>query len=283
MSPNHLQSLVTSTARPFPLLAIIWALLLVACAQPGSQAGETGAEMTDQQPEVIVTRVVRQTVQVPATVAAPADPSPVELDISQVGTFASLDPQLAEDDNSLDLIESLFVGLTRFNHQTGAVEPALAESWQVSNDGRTWTFNLREDIFWVRTASEHGLLGSGRPEVTAERPVVAGDVVFAIQRVCDPRVATTDVFIFFIIDGCQEVHDLADPQPADLARISARAIGDSTLTIRLTEAAGYFETMTSHWLLKPVPAELVEEMGGDWAERESIWTNGPFVIGPGTV
>ena len=113
---------------------------------------------------------------------------------------ADLDPALVSrfDTSARDLVENLFIGLTRFDPQTQTIEPALAASWTVSPDGLTWTFELRQDVQWVRYDSESG-------EVEAVRPVAAGDFVYAVQRACDPLRPSPVTANLMIIRGCQTV------------------------------------------------------------------------------
>ncbi len=63
------------------------------------------------------------------------------------GEPATLDPRLAEDNAALALAQELFEGLTA-EAADGSIVPGAAESWSVSEDGRTWTFRLRENLRW---------------------------------------------------------------------------------------------------------------------------------------
>ena len=110
--------------------------------------------------EVIVTRVVRQTVQVETTPVIEEVSIPVELDVPLIGSIGLLDPHATDDDNALELIENLYAGLTRFDHASTVVEPELAADWEVSEDGLVWTFRLRDDIYWIEQ-------GGGSPGVLA--------------------------------------------------------------------------------------------------------------------
>jgi ABC-type oligopeptide transport system substrate-binding subunit len=175
------------------------------------------------------------------------------------------------------VIDNIFTGLTRYNQRTNTIDPELATSWQVSEDGLTWTFDLRDDIYWVRRNQSSGLLG-GDDVVKPLRAVTAQDVVFAIGRACDSQLPTPDVFILFIIDGCEHVFALEDASEEDFRAIKAKAIDDTTLEIKLNEPASHFLTMTSSWLLRPVPVEIVEEMADEWVAVENIVTSGPFVM-----
>ena len=226
--------------------------------------------------EVIVTRLVRQTIAITSTPApVPSSQEPIVLDLGYVGNFPSADPQKAADDLGGDLVDNIFVGLTRYNHQTNQVEPELAESWSVN--GRIWTFSLRDDIYWVRPTT-----GGEDLDAEAVRPVAPEDVVAAIQRVCQRSTATPDAFIIFLIEGCEGVYNLAEPKPEDLEAIGVKAVDSETLQFTLTKPASYFITMTTLWMFTPIPgAEIAswqEEVPvNDWLNVEQLLISGPFM------
>ena len=85
---------------------------------------------------------------------------------------ASLDPQLATDGTSFEVIADFTDGLMQMDAEGQAVE-ALAESYEVSGDGCTYTFHIREDANWSNGD-----------------PVTANDFVFAWQRAADPATAS---------------------------------------------------------------------------------------------
>jgi len=113
---------------------------------------------------------------------------------------ASLDPvNLRPDDTSgRDLVENLFIGLVRFDPVTRSLQPGLAKSWTMSEDGLTWTFTLRTDIQWVR-------YNTTTNAVEAVRPVVAGDVTYGIRRACDPNPPNPVAKSVYIIAGCRTI------------------------------------------------------------------------------
>lgn len=259
--------------------------LLFACSQIIPEADVTAPTVIVTEVVVvegttqIVTRVVRQTVAVTATpepVGTAVTTAPIELDISFLGGLPLIDPQQTASKSGLDLLENLFVGLTNFNHIHNIVEPELAQSWDVSRDGRVWTFHLRDDVFWVRP-SESVRPNSNLRLAESVRPVVADDVVYAIQRTCDRNTGTPDAFALFIIEGCEPLYTMENATGADLKRVRVQALDDYTLQIALTEPASYFLTLTTLPLFHPVPRELVEELGDEWQLPENLITSGPFM------
>ncbi len=230
--------------------------------------------------EEVVTKVVQQTAT--PTPVVINQRQPVVLDVGMPGVFPNIDPQKTDDDNSATLMENLFAGLTNFNLSTNLVEPELAKGWEVSRDGRVWTFFLRDDVYWVR-APESVVVEDALPQPEIVRPVVAADVVTAVHRACQSATKTPEAFILFIITGCEQVYGLTEVAPGDLDAIGVKAIDDYTLQITLTKPAGYFLTITSLDLLKPVPGELIDEFEDDWQMPENIYTSGPYLLTSGAI
>ncbi len=203
------------------------------------------------------------------------DADPVTLRIT-MSAPENLDPvQVSRFDAHVqDLVENLFVGLTRYHPDTRDIEPVLAESWTVSDDGLRWTFELREDVQWVRydPASE---------ELIAVRPVVAGDFVYAIQRACDPLRPSPVTPNLMIVRGCHTVANAFPEVINDLfiaREIGARATGPHTLEIDLLFPSAYLPSLLATPELRPLPREAASLSDG-WATRlSSIMTTGPYAI-----
>lgn len=271
-------------------LLLGWPLLLVAC---GSEAAPTVVVLTaEPTPGVVITmtKVIPPPVYVVGTVAA-ATPAPtnerVQLDLALTGQVTTIDPQISNTNNQKDLIENLFVGLTRFNATTKEVEPMLAQSWEVSPDGRVWYFNLRTDMYWVETVSD-GVVPAlntnpDLKEVRTVRQVVADDVVYAVQRACDPETVAPDVFVLYLIVGCEAVNRQTSATIADLEQIGIKAAGPFRLEVQLTKPATYFLAITTLPLMRAVPRDVIvdTDFGQDWAEPQALkMSSGPFVLSP---
>src|SRR5262249_44495087 len=163
--------------------------------------------------------------------------------------------------------------LTRFNPTSRQIEPALAASWSVSDDGLTWTFNLRNDVQWVS-------FDVGSQQIKAIRPVVAGDFVYGIRRACSPTPPNPAAHTIDIIAGCIKVAT-ANPQALNdlfIAReLKVQALDDQTLEIKLAFPDPYFTTLTSLPEFRPVPHEAVTK-DPDWTKPDLILTDGPWVL-----
>ncbi len=268
------------------LMVLILLLLGLNGCAGNENAVVTSVVMIDGE-EVVVTRVIQTTVEVPVN-PLPEVPvitsgrDPVALNVAFVDSrdAFTLDPQQARDDNTIMLIDNLFAGLTQHNAETGAIEPEIAGSWQISADGLTWLFYLRPDFFWVDGNQNNG------DAVLPLRPVEAQDFVFAMRRACDSRTQMPDAFLFFIIQGCQQAYSKLEPTEADLEGIGVTVPEPYVLQVQLTRPANYFLAMTSMWYMRPLPREQVQSLAEGWALPENIITNGPFFWGeqslPGT-
>ena len=238
--------------------------------------------------QIIITRLVELLPTETPTAPPPAvEPEPVALDIAYDESLPDLDPQHIGGQASLDMAESLFAGLTNFNHKTQQVEPELAASWTVGSDGRTWTFTMRDDIYWVKpinTTIQTEL--NAAPERV--RLVDAQDVVFALQRACTSENAVPDAFLLFMIEGCETLFNSIEPGDAEINQLAVSALDDRTVQITLVEPASDFLTLTTLPQFRPVPRELVEEFEDEWLDAaeelsdgwqtpENIMVNGPFV------
>jgi oligopeptide transport system substrate-binding protein len=188
---------------------------------------------------------------------------------------ANLDPVslLRDDFNARDLVENLFLGLMRYDAASRRIVPALARDWTVSDDGLTWTFNLREDVKWVRFNAQTG-------QVEALRPVVADDFVYALRRACEPQPPNPATHSVYIVVGCLRVATANPSLVTDLfiaRELWVRAVNDFKLQIKIAFPAPYFASLLSLPEFRPVPREAVRA-APDWTQFGTILTNGPWVI-----
>ena len=188
--------------------------------------------------------------------------------------FESLDPASVSrfDVSKKDVLENLFIGLTRFDARRGAISPMLATEWEVSPDGLIWTFHLRDDVQWIEVVDS---------EPTAIRPVTAQDVVFAMQRACDPNRPTPIIASnFAVIQGCQAMLERRDLWAIDQAEldehIGVRAVDDTTVEFRLLWPASYFLTLTALPEFRPLPTERVGT--GAYPQGTNLVTSGAWVV-----
>jgi oligopeptide transport system substrate-binding protein len=267
---------------------ILLALVLAACgsnevAEPETITVEVPVEVpvTVEVPvegETVVETVV---VEVVAT-AEPLPPDPITLEQVLTTDIPTLDPALATDTVSVDWIESLFLNLTNYDLDTADIVPEAATSWEISDDGLLYTFNIRTDIPWV---NHNPVTGETKQVVDDEgnpRFVTAADFAYGITRACDPNIGSYySSVIAPIIEGCQALLTYEDPDniPEEIYNaVSAIAVDDATLEVKLAFPAAYFLSMTPMWTLAATPQWAIEEHGDNWIEAGNIVTNGRFAL-----
>jgi oligopeptide transport system substrate-binding protein len=218
---------------------------------------------------------------IPAAATATTKPAVDEPVVASIGLDRApqtIDPGLVAplDAAGNDLVENLFIGLTHLDPDTGRIEPSLASSWERLEDGFTWRFNLRDDVYWVSTDAATG-------EVIRMRLVTADDVVYAVRRACQPASEAPLGYSpgVFTVSGCR---DIVETDPADYTPelledvLAAHAVDDQTVEFRLAADAAFFPSVLAMPMLRPVPVELVEANGLNWTQPQSIWTSGAFVL-----
>lgn len=279
----------------FALLALV-AMFIVAC-QP--EVVEVTKIVTETE-EVVVTQVVEvegETVVQEVVVTATPDPNAVEeepvmeeeVEMEPVTFYQTdtsdipeLDPQIAEDATGIAYIENLFVALTNYDLETTEIVPEAATSWEISEDGLTYTFAVRTDIPWV---NYNPATGETVQETDADgNPlfVTANDFVYGIKRACDPNTGGYySSVIAPIILGCADVLNAEDPAavPQELIdAIGVSAPDPGTLVIQLENPTSFFLSMTPMWTLVATPQWAIEEYGQDWIEAGTIVTSGRYVM-----
>jgi len=267
------------------LVLVLGVIALSACSQPTPEVVEKVVEKT-----VVVTQVVEKEVEktivvtevVEKEVTPTPPPEPVTLRFYSTTDIPTLDPQVAEDVVSINMIESLFVHLTNYDLETAEIVPETATSWDISDDGLTYTFHLRTDIPWVK---HNPVTGETTQEVDGDgnpRFVTANDFVYGIKRACDPNLGSYySTVIAPLIVGCEDVLNAEDPEniPQELVdAIGVEAPDDATLVIKLNFPASYFLSMTPMWTLAAVPQWAIEDSGDNWIEAGNIVTDGRFVL-----
>jgi peptide/nickel transport system substrate-binding protein/oligopeptide transport system substrate-binding protein len=141
--------------------------------------------------------------------------------------------------------------------EDGQIQAGQAETWEVSDDGLTWTFHLRDGLKW-----------SDGSDLTAN------DFVYSWKRVCDPEVAAPYAdTVLSMVKGFDEA------AAGDLDALAVTATDDTTLVVELSSPCTYFDSLAAFATLSPVQQATVEANGDSWAvEADTYITNGPFKI-----
>ncbi len=166
-------------------LLVAASMLLAAC---GTATPET----------VIQTVVVEGTpMVVEVTAAAPTGPKMVTGSFGP-GDVPTIDPGLSTDTSSTTIVNATTIGLTYLNEADATLHPGLAESWDISEDGLTYTFHLFADIPWVKwngTEVEKVQTCPDEAGATKDRVVTAGDFEYGIKRALSPELASDYAYV----------------------------------------------------------------------------------------
>ena len=99
----------------------------------------------------------------------------------------TMDPQLAANESSSKILAACMEGLVRQGEKSGKIIPAVAEKWETSEDGLTWTFHLRKNAKWSN-----------------DEPVTANDFHYAITRLFEPMFAAEGAYLLYCIKNSEE-------------------------------------------------------------------------------
>ena len=192
-----------------------------------------------------------------AEVKAPASeaiaPHPLRLAADPPTT---LDPVIAHDFQSSMYTEQLFSGLLQLTPDT-SIEPDVARSWDVLDNGKKYRFHLRDDVRW-----------------SDGRPVTSIDFEFAWKRTLDPATGSQNNDLLSDIRGAVDF-SRGEGSEED---VGLHAEDDYTLFIELERPTGYFLQFLANPASFPIPKHAVKADEKGWADPESIVTNGPFRI-----
>ncbi len=166
----------------------------------------------------------------------------------------SLDPCHGYEASSSFFVKMLFEGLMRLG-PTGEIIPGVAESYEISEDQKVYTFHLR---------SSNWIDGS---------PVTAYDFEYAWKRIVNPATATRAAHNFYAIKNVQAVVK----GNASMDTLGIRAVDDKTFVVELEHPAPYFLEAITTAPFRPIPAEL-DQKDPQWSTRlgKDFICNGPF-------
>ena len=171
--------------------------------------------------------------------------------------LASMDQHIATDGLSFEVIAATIEGLYTVDADGNAI-PAIAESYDLSEDGLTYTFHLREEAKWSNGD-----------------PVTSNDFVYAWRRLVDPNTASEYAFIMNVA-GVENAAAI-NAGEASLEALGVKAVDDYTLEVNLALPVPYFLQLMAFPSFFPLNESFVTEKGDDYAQSpDGLLANGPF-------
>ncbi|QQS28725.1 MAG: ABC transporter substrate-binding protein [Sphingobacteriales bacterium] len=168
---------------------------------------------------------------------------------NQSSGITSLDPAFAKDQANIWAINQLFNGLVQMNDRLEVI-PAIAKSWEISPDGLTYTFHLRNDVYF----HDHPVFEGGKGT-----KVTAADVAYSFGRIIDKDVASAGAWLF------NDRVSVSEP---------FTAINDSTFQLKLKQPFRPMLGILTMQYCSVVPKKIVEHFGKTF--RSNPVGTGPF-------
>ena len=234
-------------------------LMLAACMVMGMTACGASEATADSQPAADAATSETQAATTAATDAAAATTESTgdkELAVQIGPDPETIDPALNSAVDGGNMLLHAYECLLIVG-EDGTLQPGQAESYEVSEDGLTWTFHLRDGLKW-----------SDGSDLTAD------DFVYSWKRVCDPVVAAPYAeTVLGMVKGYDEAID------GNLDALGVSAPDDSTLVVELANPCSYFGSLAAFATLSPVQEATIEANGEAWATApETYVSNGPFYM-----
>ena len=169
----------------------------------------------------------------------------------------TLDPTKGQGIGDNEIQHAVTEGLTR--NTAGDVKPGIAESWDESEDGLTYTFHLRKDAKW-----------------SDGEPITAADFEYSWKRLVNPETASPYAFI----GDCLKNGQAIEQGNMDVEELGVKAVDDTTLEVTLEHPTSYFLSLIgSSGQYAPLRQDIVEKYGTDFAATsEKNVYSGPFVM-----
>jgi len=170
----------------------------------------------------------------------------------------TLDPGILTGQPDIRVALSMFEGLARFDPVTGKGIPAIAEKWEVSPDGRVYTFHLRSNAVW-----------------STGEPITAHDFVYSWLRALDPLTASDYAGQFFFVENAEEYNS---GKLKDRTLVGVHALNDSTLRVNLKSPCAFFIDLCAFQTLAVVPRKAIEGYGDRWIMKRPLPVSGAYLL-----
>ncbi len=173
-----------------------------------------------------------------------------------------LDPHIAGGQIDHNVLSALYEGLVTLDEETLQPRPGTAARWEISPDGRVYTFHLRPDAKW----------SNGDPLTTR-------DFLYSFRRALTPALASEYKDIFYAVKNAEAY---GKGTLTDFSQVGFRALDATTLQITLHQPTAYFLTLLRNNVWFPVHAASVEKTGAfddrsaKWTKTDPFVSNGPF-------
>ena len=189
--------------------------------------------------------------------AKETDPEVQEISVSLPAELTTLDTTQTTDKVTFTVIQHLFEGLYRFDEKSQPV-PGLAEEAVISEDGKTYTFKLKEEAKW-----------------SDGQQVQAADFAYAWKKLVDPKTMGPNAYLLDNVVNSQDIRE----GKADIATIGLETPDEKTFVVHLEQPQPSFLSVVSIGWLAPQRQSYVEKKGTAYGKTsEDLLYTGPFIL-----
>ncbi len=183
---------------------------------------------------------------------------PADITIINNAEPESLDPAIISGIPEFRIDIGLFEGLTRLDPKTARPIPGLAQSWDISPDGCTYTFHLRTNLVW-----------------STGEPLTADNVVYSWRRAASPATASDYAEEFFYLTNGEAfvTGKLKDPSP-----VGVHAVDPLTVRVDLNRPTAFFLDLCTLPVMSVVPRQTIAKYGDRWLMARPLPVSGPFEL-----
>lgn len=169
----------------------------------------------------------------------------------------TLDPAIVTGQPESRVVNALFEGLCAYDENGHAV-PGVAERWEISPDGRVYTFYLRADAKWSDGST-----------------LTAGDFIASWKRTLTPETGSQYNYQLYPIKNAEA---FAEGRITDFSEVGVRSVNERTLVVELENPTPYFIQLCAFSTLHPVPVALIRRVGDHWVKPAHIISNGAYTL-----
>ncbi len=185
-----------------------------------------------------------------------------------------LDPQIVDNETAKIITANCMEGLVRIG-KNGEILPGVAKEWNVSSDGLTYTFTLRNDATWQMLRTHSNVLGEDY-EKTFSTTVTAYDCAFGLERALRPETKAENAYLLYPIKNAVAFNN----GEAQRNKLGIEAVNDTTLIIRLERAYPDLLRVLAEPMCMPCDEEFFNATGAKYGlDLRYTLCNGPFYVG----